>query len=1043
MNSQFYNGLQNEFGKSRIQYRNFIWQYYRFKRFDVYFSERGENLAKYVAEKVNKYLPEIESILGTTLNKRIIFIVYHNINEFKQSNIGLITGNEQYNIGGTTQIIDNKVFLFYEGVHYKFDIQIRKAIAQIVLNEALYGAELKSKIANSLLLSIPKWYYEGLISYISEEWNDVIETFIRDGIKYNYLKKINNLEGEMATYLGHSLWFFIAYKYSKQVIPNILYLTRISKNIETGFLYTIGLSIKELSLEWRQFYKNLLENSDNITDSVLYVSKKGAKINNLAISPDKKFIAFSINNKGKIKIYLYNKNSNKKICIYKQGYKIDQIHDYSYPVIAWHPSSKVLLFITEKKGSKFMYTYDVETNEIFERELFNIDKIVDASYSEMGYNIIFSGVRNGVTDLYSYNFASNTMEKITSDLADDINPVLIDNSQKILFISNRPNILLSDSLSNNYNLYIYNTSTDSLTRITNIEGLNFSPTQYDVNKYIFLSNQTNIFNLYKAEYDSTIDFIDTIVHYRYYSNVKPLTNNLSANIQKYSLLDDNTFYYVTYRKKKEIIAKGNYNFNSSVSYNESPLKKLMQKKYRNIDTTLKQKQSLKIDTFKTTIKIDTNNIDYRHYVFNFEIYKKPFMHESKKIIDKSDSSLLAFKPNIYLMNFYINKIVSQVDFGFLNNSYQQFTGGPFYYNPGMNFFIKMGVNDLFEDYKIVGGIRLSGNLNSNEYLLSLENLKNRLDKQIAFHRLAINKIDENFLVKTHTHEGFYILKYPFSEIQCVKFTINLRHDNNVYLATDIQSLYKKNTQNLWFGFKTEYIFDNTFFKQLNIYNGLRMKVFYEFYYRTTTNYRNLNVTGFDVRYYQPLHRNFIFATRLAGSSSFGSAKLLYYLGSVDNWINLSPNVPVFDRSVNINYSQPYAFQAIATNMRGFSQNIRNGTNFIVFNNELRLPIFRYLFNRPLQNEFLENFQLVGFFDCGTAWTGKSPFSKENAYNTETIISGPITIVIDKQRDPIVWGYGFGVRSKLFGYFVRADYAWGIENNIVLKPIFYLSLSLDF
>ena len=53
------------------------------------------------------------------------------------------------------------------------------------------------------------------------------------------------------------------------------------------------------------------------------------------------------------------------------------------------------------------------------------------------------------------------------------------------------------------------------------------------------------------------------------------------------------------------------------------------------------------------------------------------------------------------------------------------------------------------------------------------------------------------------------------------------------------------------------------------------------------------------------------------------------------------------------------------------------------------------------------------------------------------------IIIDKKRDPVVWGYGFGLRSRLLGYFVRADWAWGIENNMVMPNVFYLSLSLDF
>jgi len=30
-----------------------------------------------------------------------------------------------------------------------------------------------------------------------------------------------------------------------------------------------------------------------------------------------------------------------------------------------------------------------------------------------------------------------------------------------------------------------------------------------------------------------------------------------------------------------------------------------------------------------------------------------------------------------------------------------------------------------------------------------------------------------------------------------------------------------------------------------------------------------------------------------------------------------------------------------------------------------------------------------------------------------------------------------------GYFVRADWAWGVENGIILPSVFYFSLSTDF
>jgi hypothetical protein len=102
-----------------------------------------------------------------------------------------------------------------------------------------------------------------------------------------------------------------------------------------------------------------------------------------------------------------------------------------------------------------------------------------------------------------------------------------------------------------------------------------------------------------------------------------------------------------------------------------------------------------------------------------------------------------------------------------------------------------------------------------------------------------------------------------------------------------------------------------------------------------------------------------------------------------------------------------------------------------------------LFNRPLNSDFLNNFQVIGFFDVGSAWTGLNPFSGENAYENDYYENGPVSIIIDNDSYPIVAGYGIGVRTKLLGYFVRLDYAKGIENNTILPGMLYLSLNLDF
>jgi outer membrane protein assembly factor BamA len=130
-------------------------------------------------------------------------------------------------------------------------------------------------------------------------------------------------------------------------------------------------------------------------------------------------------------------------------------------------------------------------------------------------------------------------------------------------------------------------------------------------------------------------------------------------------------------------------------------------------------------------------------------------------------------------------------------------------------------------------------------------------------------------------------------------------------------------------------------------------------------------------------------------------------------------------------------------MRGFIQNCRNGNTFAVINTELRMPLFRYLLNHPINMKMLRDFQVIGFFDAGSAWSGFVPQSTDNAYNKYELRNGSISMVIDVERPSVVAGYGFGLRTSLLGYFMRFDWAWGIEGHVVLPRVFYFSLGLDF
>jgi hypothetical protein len=99
--------------------------------------------------------------------------------------------------------------------------------------------------------------------------------------------------------------------------------------------------------------------------------------------------------------------------------------------------------------------------------------------------------------------------------------------------------------------------------------------------------------------------------------------------------------------------------------------------------------------------------------------------------------------------------------------------------------------------------------------------------------------------------------------------------------------------------------------------------------------------------------------------------------------------------------------------------------------------------KPIKSDFVRHLQAVGFFDSGTAWNGLHPYAEENTFNFTSVEQNPITVTIDNNREPIISATGFGVRSRVLGYWLRADWGWGIDNHRWQKRVFSLSFSMDF
>lgn len=1047
--AQFYNGSQLSFGKSRVQHQNFNWQYLRAEQYDVYYYPTGRALAQYVFYKTPEYLSEIEKLLNYTSKKKLQIIVYNTQSDFRESNFAY-DYEDFYNQGGVTNIYGTKIYIYFDGNRAHLDKMIRGGLMNVYAHWMVQGATVGANISYDYLMNVPSWYYSGLASYFGENWNSEVDAHVKNGILTGKYKRLEDLSPVEATYAGHSFWKYLVDIYGESIIPKVLYSTRSAKGMENGLFRATMVPYKILVTQWYKYYMVMyhpdLAKSMPAGEEILRKPNPKRDYARFCFSPDGDKYAYVTNEAGQVRIWLKTPTNKKPKCILRKYAKTEDNPDLSFPLIAWHPSGEILGLTLERRGDCLFIPFDLEKRKWGKKFLVDVEKISSWCYSEDGQRMLFSGFKNGQSDIFMYSFPAKTYQNLTNDFYDDYNPVFM-NARQIVFASNRPvdSILLKDNFldesgQRTYNLFLYNykTKDSSLLRITDSPYTN----EYGVlpagdQRVLFLSDEGGVVNRYEAVFDSSISRIDTAVHYLYYAKTHPLTDR-SFNIEEHaynpvtntvadlSLTDNYKHIWFT-----ELHTLYHPDIQPSAFH-----RKIQEEKVR-LDSVQKIQDSIS-DIFPHqqhgfVLSAEANSDNLKDSDFDGDTTYTS-RHSGR------DFPIPVGLP--YRVQYSIDQLITQADFSFLNTSYQQFEGGtsPIYLNTGFNALFMLGINDLFEDYRITGGFRIGWDLNSYEFLFSYENLSRRLDRQITLHRQAISSQVNGYVYRQNSNSVFYTLKFPFNKTNCLRLTLKGRYETNIVAALNDQTLQAEDAHHVWAGAKLEYIFDSSKELYTNLWRGTKLKIFAEYEQRLERETLNLFVVGFDARRSFKLYRNMTLALRLAGSTNAGSARLVYYMGGVDNWIAAK-----FNSNISTDLTKNYAYQTLATNMRGFRQNIRNGTSFLLFNGELRIPIVQLIAGHKVSWNILNSLQLNLFGDIGTAWTGFTPYSEDNCLYTRYIDSGPIHAEVKRQVDPWVGGFGIGARVSILGYFLRFDYAWGVEDWEIpnKKGMFMFSLGTDF
>ncbi|MBL7074772.1 PD40 domain-containing protein [candidate division KSB1 bacterium] len=1033
---------QAYFGKNKVQYKNFQWQYIQTKHFDIYFTTGGEKIADFAAEIAEDAYRQLSSDFNYNLQERLSIITYPSHNDFGQTNVSL--GPPEESVGGFTEFYKNRMVVPYEGSYEKFRHVIHHELTHGVMLQMIYGAGFGSIISGFTRLPLPLWFVEGLAEFESRGWDVESDMFMRDATINGYLPEIERLGGFMAYKGGQSLLAYIAHRYGREKIGEILGKIRVNRGVERGFKKSIGLDLEELSKRWhqslkREYWPEVADRQEPQEFSLRLSDHKHEKnfVNNSpALSPDGDQLAFLSDRSDYFDIYLMStldKKITAKLVSGEKSGHFEELH-WLRPGISWSPDGEKITFAAKRGGKDALYVIEIQAKiKASKRALFDLgtgtqhytfdlDGIFSPAWSPGGDQICFVGTKNGASDIYIFNLKTGKLDQLTYDPFSDLDPCWSPDGGQICFASDRGTYLRRENIPPGFkiqhfnyrqlDLYLVEVETGDLQRLTDTHYLEQNPA-WSPNPEIltYVSDKNGINNIYFLNLSTGEDY--------------PVTNVLTGCFQP------------TWSQKSEKLAftcffDGGYD----IFMITNPFGEDLKKGDLEQTTFIKrgpppEKEVQRVGTDTRGQEWSKGAIDYRHYIF-FDRYDEEVEDANKKVSLDSTEYILPsgeYKKNEYKPKFspdIVNAVVGySTYFGLQGRS-------------------QIAVSDVLGNHRIYLDTDLYIDFENSNFQVFYFYLPRRVDVGLGlFHYYYY--FDYGW-VRDRNYGLISYLSFPFNKYQ--------RIDNLIYFITIERQLYNyiTNGGEPFFVGDMEYhpnvkrrlllpglswIKDTVIWGATGPVNGARRSFsillspnLSSLYGKKSTSEWGLEFQTYsaDSRWYLKVRKDYSFALRLTGGLSQGKNPQRFYLGGVENWLNRKFKGGV----LRIDKIEDVYFSEFITPFRGGDYYEQVGTRYFLFNAEFRYPFIKYLLlGWPLPIG-LQNVRGALFTDLGSAW-----YQGEFKGMSRDPKTGNIYL------DDLLFSLGTGIRMNLGFFLIQIDVAWKKEKIGYAKPRYYFSLGAEF
>ncbi len=497
------------FGQNKPSYKQFKFELYNTPHFELYHYFKSDSLVKNLAQQAEIWYRFHQQILLDTFNIRNPLLIYSDHADFQQTNA--VGGAIGVGTGGVTEGIKKRIVMPVTFSAY----QTNHVLGHELVHAFQYDLLYKDKDLGLLSIqNLPLWMVEGMAEYLSVGNTDshtvlwMRDAFINN--KFPSLKRMT-VDHRYSPYrYGQAFWSYIAHTYGEQYIYQ-LYLETAEYGPEKAISNIFKMSMDSLSNRWKETLEDhLMRNVNDSTFSLIgdrIVSRRNSGHYNLApsVSPDGQSLIFlSERDLFGLDLFLADAKTGevkKKVYTSTSSDQIDAIN-YLETAGTWSPDSKYFAYVAYLKGESAVIIFDIDKGKICQEiSILDVDALSYPAWSPNEDAIVFTGLKEGISDLYLYELNTHKLTNITNDGSCNLQAFWTQDASHIFYVTDAPSPTQERFTTNYYNIASIEVKSLVNKVYSTFDGAqNVNPvTNADGSEIFFLSDRDGMRNLYQLD----------------------------------------------------------------------------------------------------------------------------------------------------------------------------------------------------------------------------------------------------------------------------------------------------------------------------------------------------------------------------------------------------------------------------------------------------------------------------------------------------------------------------------------------------------------